>query len=351
MNLQALPKVVLHDHLDGALRPQTVAELAAETGYTGLPTTDPDALTEFFDQGNAGSLVEYLRAFDHTVAVMQTTEAISRVAEEAGEDVAADGAIYAELRFAPSLCTARGLRIEDVIEAALHGLERAETRLGIALRLIVVAMRDRGESETVAAAAVRYRGDGVVGFDIAGPETGNPATAHERAIQAAHTGGLGITIHAGEADGPQSVAAALTAGAQRIGHGVRVVEDCTIDQGQIVEFGPVATAILQSRTPLEICPTSNLHTAGWEPDEHPVGLLHRAGFVVTISPDNRLMSATSATAEFELLVHHQGFGLEDLEQVSVQAAQAAFCDQALRDDLLAAVRSGYRAALTNSMMS
>lgn len=351
MTTLQLPKVVLHDHLDGALRPETIVELADAVGYRGLPETEPRSLAEFFDQGSAGSLEAYLQAFDHTVAVMQTRASIRRVARELGEDMASENVVYGEVRFAPRLCTAGGLSMGDVIEAALDGLRAAEERHGTHLRLITVAMRHEPGSAEVAAVATRYREDGVVGFDIAGPERGQPAQQHADAFTVARNGGLGITIHAGEASGPESVADAMNLRADRIGHGVRIIDDCEVVAGQITGLGPIARALHDAGTPLEVCPTSNVHTIGWAPSEHPVGMLHRAGFEVTVSPDNRLMSATSQTSEFELLLEHQAFTLGDLEAVTLNAVNASFCDEELRNRLESAVRDGYKEALTKSTMS
>lgn len=351
MSLVALPKIVLHEHLDGGLRPSTVVDLAAECGYRGLPTTRSAELAEWFDQRAAGGLERYLQAFEHTLAVMQTASAVERVACEAGQDLARDGVVYAEVRFAPMLSTSTGTPAEAVMEAALSGLRHAEAETGMTLSLIVDAMRDAADSAQVAELAVRYREEGVVGFDIAGPEAGYPAQEHAHAFRIAAEGGLGITVHAGEGDGPSSVAAALDVGAQRIGHGVRIIEDCRIEEGEIVDLGPIATRVHDAQVPLEVCPHSNLHTLGWTPAEHPVGLLHRAGFVVTISPDNRLMSGVQTSDELRLLVRHHGFGVGDLQQVMRHAIQAAFCDDDTKRSLTQTTDAAYRAASTKSIMS
>lgn len=347
-----LPKVVLHDHLDGGLRPATVIALANATGYRDLPSTDPATLAAWFDQGLSGSLEEYLAAFPQTLAVMQKPSSVEQIAYEAGEDLAADGVVYAEVRFAPALCTVEGARIEAVIEAALTGLRSASEEHQIELRLIIDAMRDRPDSAAVAHAAVQYRDEGVVGFDIAGPEAGYPASHHREAFDIARTGGLGITIHAGEAFGPASIGAALDVGAQRIGHGVRIIEDCTVVDGQIVGWGSVAARVHEGRVPLEICPRSNIHTIGWAPEEHPVAMLHRAGFVVTISPDNRLMSHVMPSDEFDYLRLVHLLGLADLETITLNAANAAFCgDDVRRRFIEERVEPGYREARTKSMTS
>lgn len=351
MNFAELPKVVLHDHLDGGLRPSTVLDLAGQIGYANLPASDPMTLAEWFHQGDSTSLEQYLAAFEQTLAVIQTAPALDRVAFEAGCDLAKDGALYAEVRFAPSLCTRTGLALEDVIEAVLGGLARAQQDCGIELRVVIDAMRQEGNSKRVAQAAVAYRDSGVVGFDIAGPEAGYPATDHAAAFRAAADGGLGITIHAGEAFGPASITAALDMGAQRIGHGVRIIEDCRVEEGRIVELGLVARRVHDNRIPLEVCPHSNLQTIGWAPAEHPVGLLHRAGFVVTISPDNRLMSGVMPSDEFAYLAEVHRFDIDDLETITMNGIDAAFCDDETKERQRDRIRAGYSAARANSTIS
>jgi adenosine deaminase len=327
----SIPKVILHDHLDGGLRPATVLELAAETGYSGLPASDLDRLAEWFYQGGSASLERYLEAFEHTVGVMQTPEAIERVAYEAVEDLAADGVVYAEIRMAPSLCTQRGLTLTRVIEAVLAGFRRGEHDHGLPVRFIVDAMRQEDDSLEVVEAALGFVGEGVVAFDLAGPEAGFPASRHRAACDAARAGGLRLTLHAGEGDGVASMADAIETGAERIGHGVRIVEDVSFEGDEVVACGPVATAVHSRGIALEVCPTSNLHT-GMYPDaaSHPIGRLHRAGFVVTLNTDNRLMSSISPSDEVSLVIEHQGLEGPDLEQMAMQAIDAAFCDEATR---------------------
>jgi adenosine deaminase len=341
-DVSLLPKVILHDHLDGGLRPQTVIELAAESGYQHLPATDVDDLADWFYQGGSSSLELYLESFDHTLAVMQTAPAIERVAYEAVEDLAADGVVYAELRMAPSLCTAGGLVLEEVIEAVLRGIDRGERDFDLPTRFIVDAMRQEHDSEKVVAAALQYRADGVVGFDLAGPEAGFPASDHRSACEMARDGGLCLTIHAGEGDGVASIAGALEVGAQRLGHGVRIIEDVAFEDGDILGFGRVATAVHSRGIPLEVCPTSNLHT-GMYPDaaHHPLGLLHRAGFQVTLNTDNRLMSAIDPSDEFELAGSHMGMTRADLRMMTLRAVDAAFCDDATREAVRQRVIDGY----------
>lgn len=333
---RALPKVLLHDHLDGGLRPETVLELADQASYQSLPATDLEGLARWFDQSGSGSLPRYLEAFRHTVAVMQTTEAIERVAYEAVVDLAADGVVYAEIRFAPSLLTAGGLDRHQVVEAALAGLQQGQQETGTMARLIIDAMRQDDDADEVAEVALGFRHRGVVAFDLAGPELGYPADRHLSACRTVRAAGLGLTLHAGEADGPHSIWVALQrCGAHRIGHGVRIVEDTKRLKGEINELGRVASYVRDRRIPLEVCLSSNLHTGDWPAaDQHPVGALHRAGFAVTLNTDNRLMSATSMTQEFALAVQHHGFGLDDLRVVTETALEAAFCDRPTRQAVL-----------------
>jgi adenosine deaminase len=341
-DLALFPKVLLHDHLDGGLRPDTVVDLAREVGYDGLPHTDVEELGRWFHQGGSFSLEAYLEAFAQTVAVMQTPRAMHRVAYEAAEDLAADGVVYAEIRFAPSQHTGGGMTRGDALEAAIAGFADARRDLGIAVGVIVDAMRQDTDSVDVAEAALAFAGRGVVGFDLAGPEAGFPASGHAEALEVARRGGLRITIHAGEGDGVPSVDDALRSGAERLGHGVRIVEDTTRGDGEVTAVGPVAQMVRERGIPLEVAPTSNLDTGMYpEASAHPVGALHRAGFVVTVNTDNRLMSSTSMTKEFRLLVEHQGFDEADLRRISLNAVDAAFCDEETRAAVRERVESGY----------
>lgn len=341
-SILSLPKVLLHDHLDGGLRPATVLSLAAEHGYGGLPCRDEAALASWFDQTDSGSLVGYLAAFDETIAVMQTPAALERVAREAVEDLAADGVIYGEIRFAPSLHCREGLNREEVIEAVLAGLAAGEAATGTVGRVIVDAMRQDDDSEEVARVAAGYAGRGVVGLDLAGPEAGFPAAAHAAALGVAASAGLHLTVHAGEADGPASMADALDSGAERIGHGVRIVDDLVVRDEQIVDFGPTARRVIDGGIPLEVCPYSNIHThAVLSAADHPAGMLHRAGFTVTLNTDNRLMSNTTMTKEFGLATDLLGFSEDDLRAVTLNAVEAAFCDEETRDAIRERVLAGY----------
>lgn len=341
-DLGLLPKVVLHDHLDGGLRPATVLALAAAAGYQGLPATDAEGLARWFHQAGATSLEMYLEAFTHTFGVMQAPAAMHRVALEAVEDMVAAGVVYAEIRFAPSLHTAGRMTRSDAIAAVLGGLAEAEQRCGMPSRVIVTAMRQHDDSEDVAAAAIGFVGQGVVGFDLAGPEAGFPARMHRRAIDMAREAGLRITLHAGEGDGVGSIADALACGAERLGHGVRIIEDTTIRDGRIVAMGAVAEEVHQRRIPLEVTLVSNLDTKMYPAAaDHPLGLLHRAGFVVTLSTDNRLMSATSMVREFAVVHENCGIETADLAAMTRNAVAAAFCDEPTRARVAQRVDAGY----------
>lgn len=334
------PKVLLHDHLDGGLRPATVRELAAAVGHD-LPATGDADLAAWFLQGGRGvDLPRYLEAFAHTVAVLQHPAALTRVARECGEDLDADGVVYAEVRYAPELSTTGGCTLAEVLDAWAAGFAAAPAT--IELRMLVCVMRngDRAEEVVEAAIAARDRGLPVVGVDLAGPERGFPASLHAAALAHARAAGLHVTLHAGEADGPASIADALDHGAERLGHGVRIVEDLD-DAGAP---GPVARRVLAAGTVLEVCPTSNVHTgvvAAYA--EHPVERLRAAGFGVTVSTDNRLMSGVSLTGELLGGVRAFGWGLQDLRELTETALAAAFCDEATRASLAGSVARGYAA--------
>ena len=317
------PTAVLHDHLDGGVRLGTVLDLADAVGHR-LPTSDPEALAAWFYQGSSGSLERYLDAFVHTVAVMQTAEAVERVAFEAVEDHARDGVVYAELRFDPGLCTAGGLDRFDVVEAAVAGLERGARETGLRAHLIVTALRHLRDSEQAAHAAVRFAADGVVGFDLAGPERGHPPDLHLPAIATARGAGLGITIHAGEGDGPHSIWRALAiCGADRIGHGVRLADATDFDGSTIGSLDRFARRVRDLRVPLEVAVTSNLHTGTYR-DGHPFGALYRAGFNVSINTDNRLMSGVTVSGEYGLARDTFGLSRADLGSITVAAIEAGF---------------------------
>jgi adenosine deaminase len=342
--LAGLPKVLLHDHLDGGVRASTVVELAGKAGYDDLPSTDPEELLGWFVQEGASSLESYLEAFKHTFGVMQDAESLHRVAYEAAEDLAADGVVYAESRFAPSLHLGRGLTREEAIEAVVAGFEEGRKDFGIPIGVIVDAMRQHSDSVEVAEAAVAFADRGVVAFDLAGPEEGYPASDYVEACRVATRGGLRLTIHAGEGPpgsgaGLDSIREAIECGAERIGHGLRLIDDVTPSSG---DLGEVATIVRDRKIALEQCPTSNIHikaVAG--PADHPIGDLYRVGIPITVNTDNRLMSGVSLSDEFQLLIDHQGFELDDLKNITLNALDAAFCSDGLKVGLREKIQQGF----------
>lgn len=324
--IRAAPKVLLHDHLDGGLRPETVIELATEHGYENLPTTDPQELAAWFTSGaDRKSLPLYLEAFDHTVGVMQTAEALERVAYECATDLAADGVVYAESRFAPEQHVQQGLSLDQVVEAVLAGFDRGMADHDITIGTLVTAMRHAAHSREVAELAMRHRDQGVVGFDIAGAEAGFPPTRHLSAFQLIQRENSHITIHAGEAFGLKSIWEALQfCNAERLGHGMRIVDDITGD-GEDPKLGRLAAFVRDRRIPLEMCPTSNVNTgAAPSLDEHPIDLLKRLRFRVTLNTDNRLMSGVTMSSEMQAMVDTFDWSLEDLRWVTINAMKSAF---------------------------
>ena len=326
--IQRAPKALLHDHLDGGVRPATVIELAQEFGYKDLPTTDVDDLAAWFNRGaKRNDLVLYLETFAHTVGVMQDRDAIERVAYECAQDLAADGVVYAEVRFAPELSTEKGMTLDEVMEAVLDGFRRGSADTDLTIYAIVSAMRTAARSLEIAELAVRFRDAGVVGFDIAGAEAGYPPSRHLDAFQYVNRENFHSTIHAGEAFGLPSIWEAVQfCGAERLGHGVRIVDD--IDPGNGLgseKLGRLATYIRDRRIPLELCPTSNVNT-GVVPSiaDHPIGMLRRLRFRVTVNTDNRLMSNTSMTKEMQKLHDAFDWGLDDFEWLTVNAMKSAF---------------------------
>ncbi len=325
--LRRAPKVLLHDHLDGGLRPATVIELARELGYEGLPTTDEAELSRWFTQGAARQdLVLYLETFDHTVGVMQTKDALQRVAHECAEDLAADGIVYAEVRFAPEQHLLEGLTLDEVVTAVLEGFRQGSAGTALTVGLIVTAMRHAAHSTEIAELAVRHRDAGVVGFDIAGSEAGNPPTRHLDAFQLVASENFHITIHAGEAFGLPSIWEAVQlCGAERLGHGVRLVDDIEVDDDGRATLGRLAGFIRDRRVPLEMCPTSNVNTGVCGSiAEHPIGLLARLRFRVTVNTDNRLMSGVSLTSEMASLVDAFGYGWDEIEWLTLNAMKSSF---------------------------
>jgi adenosine deaminase len=325
--IQAAPKVLLHDHLDGGLRPRTVLELARETGYDDLPADNADDLAQRLTEGaSRGHLEIYLDAFRHTVGVMQTRAALTRVARECAEDLAADGVVYAEVRFAPELHTQQGLTLDEVVTAVTDGFREGSEGRGITVYALLTAMRTAARSLEIAELAVRHRDRGVVGFDIAGAEAGWPPSRHLDAFQYVKRENFHITIHAGEAFGLPSIWEAVQwCGAERLGHGVRIVDDIEIGQDGAVRLGRLAAYVRDRRIPLEMCPTSNVQT-GAAPSiaEHPLRLLRQLSFRVTVNTDNRLMSQVTLSSEFHRVAEEFGYGWSDLEWLTVNAMKSAF---------------------------
>jgi adenosine deaminase len=346
--IRHLPKAVLHDHLDGGLRAATVVELAESVGHT-LPTTDPDELAAwYFEAANSGDLVRYIATFEHTLAVMQSREGLLRTAEEYVLDLAADGVVYGEVRYAPELNTNGGLTLAEVVETVQEGLAAGMAKAAAAgtpvrVGTLLCGMRMFDRVREAADLAVAFRDAGVVGFDIAGAEAGFPAADHVDAFDHLRRESVPFTIHAGEADGLSSIHQALqVCGAQRIGHGVRITDD--IVDGKL---GRLAGWVRDRRIALEMCPTSNLQTgAAASIAEHPITALKDLGFRVTLNTDNRLVSGTTMTREMSLLVEQAGWTVEDLRTVTVNALKSAFIPfderKALIEDV---VLPGYAAAL------
>ena len=325
--IRRAPKVLLHDHLDGGLRPETIVDLARETGYDALPSTDPAGLHEWFvESANSGSLERYLETFDHTVGVMQTADALRRVAYECAADLAADGIVYAEVRFAPEQHIRAGLTLEQVIEAVLDGFRDGSAEHGIRVGTLLTAMRHAARSMEIAELSVRYRDLGVVGFDIAGAEAGYPPTRHLDAFEYLQRENAHFTIHAGEAFGLPSIWQAIQwCGADRLGHGVRIIDDITRTGDGQVKLGRLAAYVRDKRIPLEMCPSSNLQTgAATSIADHPIGLLRELNFRVTVNTDNRLMSGTTQSEENAKLVEAFGYDWDDLAWFAVNAMKSAF---------------------------
>ena len=326
--------MLLHDHLDGGLRPATIVELAREAGHT-LPADDAESLGRWFtESADSGSLVRYLETFDHTVAVMQRADHLTRVARECVEDLAADGVVYAEVRYAPEQHLEGGLTLEEVVRAVQAGFDEGMASTGIVVRQLLTAMRHQARSREIAELAVQHRDDGVVGFDIAGAEAGYPPTRHLDAFEYLQRENAHFTIHAGEAFGLPSIWQAIQwCGADRLGHGVRIIDDITVDDDGTAHLGRLAAYVRDKRIPLELCPHSNIQTGAAESiAEHPIGLLTQLRFRVTVNTDNRLMSGTSMTRELTALSEAFGYGLADLQWFAVNAMKSSFVhfDQRLR---------------------
>lgn len=330
--IEQAPKVLLHDHLDGGLRLTTLLELADEQGYAKLPASEVDSLARwFYAPAHRGSLMRYLAPFTHIVAVLQTASSLYRVARECVEDLAADNVVYAEVRFAPELHRQRGLSLDEALDAVLAGFAdgvqeaRTEGRV-IVVRCLLTALRDAGWSLEIATLACRYRHRGVVGFDLAGAEDGHPARRHIDACDYMRARHGRITIHAGEAFGPPSIQEAIACGADRLGHGVRIIDDIDVHGSATgAVLGPVATTVRDNRIPLELCPSSNVQTGAVASiEEHPFDVLDRLHFQVTVNTDNRLLSDTTMSKEMLILVETFGYGWTDLARFTVNAMESAF---------------------------
>ncbi len=349
--IRALPKVVLHDHLDGGLRPKTIIELARDQKYKKLPTHDAGELKEWFHRGaQRGSLPLYLEGFAHTTGVMQTEEALERVSYEMMEDMRNDGVVYVETRFAPVFHTAKKLHWEAIVSAVLRGLDKAKKDFGIDYGLIICAMRNMNVSQEMAELAVDFRERGVVGFDLAGEEGGFPPKKHVDAFHYIQRQNFSITIHAGEAFGKESIWQAIQwCGAHRIGHATRLIEDIRVsddDPTEVVSMGYLAQYVLDKRIPLEICLTSNVDTGAVRSiEEHPFGIYHRYKFRVTLNTDDRLMSNTTMTREFRLAHDAFRLSLNDLEKLTINAMKSSFIPYKKRIDIIYnTIKPGYNKA-------
>lgn len=358
LDLTQLPKVSLHDHLDGGLRPQTIIELADEIGLD-LPATEPAALADWFlAQCTAGSLVEYLKTFDITTAVMQTRDGLERVARECVLDLASDGVVWGEIRWAPEQHLTAGLSLDETVEAVQAGLDAGVEQArdaghSIQVGQLVTAMRHADRGHEIAELALRHREAGVVGFDIAGAEAGFLPSRMREAFDLLAAEWMPVTIHAGEADGLESIRSALLDGrALRLGHGVRLAEDIELRQEGDTTFatlGRMAEWVKDRQIALETSPSSNLQTgaiAAWGTElvDHPLDLLYQLGFRVTVNTDNRLMSATTLSRELQLVSEAFGYDLDDLLALQLNAAQAAFLPVEDREALMETIIAGFEAA-------
>jgi adenosine deaminase len=366
-DLKSLPKVSLHDHLDGGLRPATIIELAEAVGHT-LPSTDPVALGQWFrESADSGSLVRYLETFDHTIAVMQTKEGLARVAKEFVEDLADDGVVYGEIRWAPEQHLQKGLTLDEVVDAVQEGLDAGvdaveESGRQIQVGQLITAMRHADRGQEIAELAVRHRYNGAVGFDIAGAEDGFLPSRFKDAFTYLAEHNFPATVHAGEAAGLESIQSALVDGrALRLGHGVRIAEDITVafedaegeeadddaeDTIGMVTLGEVAGWVRDRGIALEICPSSNLQTGaianfGEGIENHPLDMLYQLGFNVTINTDNRLMSGVTLTDEFELLVETFDYDLDDLLELTLNAAESSFLPLDEKEALVEYINDAY----------
>ena len=356
------PKVLLHDHLDGGLRPATLIDLAEQIGYRSLPSTDVRGLASWFaESAYSGSLERYLETFTHTLAVMQTRESLVRVASECAQDLAADGVVYAEVRFAPELHTEQNLTLDEVVQAVLDGfaagsLAAAQAGHQIRVHALLTAMRHAARSREIAELSIAFRDRGVAGFDIAGAEAGFPPTRHLDAFEYLRRENAHFTIHAGEGFGLPSIWEAIQwCGADRLGHGVRIVDDIEVGRDGRVHLGRLAEYVRDKRIPLEMAPTSNVQTgAAQSIAEHPIGLLAELKFRVTVNTDNRLMSGCSMTSEMTALSEAFGYGWDTLQWFTVNAMKSAFLPFDERLEIIEQViKPGYdrlrRSALTGTV--
>ncbi|MGQ7787786.1 adenosine deaminase [Nesterenkonia sp. K-15-9-6] len=365
--IRSLPKVSLHDHLDGGLRPATLIELAREAGVE-LPTEDPEALARRFrENADSGSLERYLEAFGLTTAVMQTAQNLRRVAREYVEDLAADGVVYAEVRWAPEQHQQQGLSLDEAVEAVQAGLEEGMAALEDEDRIVVVgqlisAMRQSDRADEAVELAKRHRDRGVVGFDIAGPEHGFPPSRFAPAFTVLAEAMIPATVHAGEADGVESIRDALVSGrAQRLGHGVRIAQDVSISEEPVtsddggdayeVILGDVARWVRDRQVHLEVSPTSNLQTGAIAPfasdgtatiTDHPFDMLYQLGFNVGVNTDNRLVSGVTLSGELALLAEAFGYELAELADFQINALESSFLGQEEREALSALILEAWQ---------
>lgn len=356
VSIRSLPKISLHDHLDGGVRPATIVELARDLGVE-VPEADGDRLAAWFhEQSDSGSLVDYIKTFDVTLGVMQTADALRRIAREFVEDLAADGVVYAEVRWAPEQHLERGLSLQDAVDAVQDGFEEGEDaaeQAGHDIRVsqILSAMRQSDRSLEIAQLAVANRDNGVAAFDIAGPEDGYAPSGHREAFDYLAAEFFPVTVHAGEAAGLDSIRSALIDGrALRIGHGVRLASDLEVvsREGEevFVQFGTLARWVRDREIPLELAPSSNLQTgaiAAWgeQWEDHPFDLLYQLGFAVTVNVDNRTQSRTSLTRELAALAETFEYDLDDLQTFQLNAAAAAFLSVEEREELIEVIAEGF----------
>ncbi len=342
LDFGSLPKVLLHDHLDGGLRATTLVELAKVAGYRRLPTANPQHLADWITRGSAGSIEKILWAVKQVIAVTQTTSALQRVGKEAAEDLARDGVVYAETRFAPLRHTAGDLSAKQAIDAVLAGLNAGASEADIHVCVVLAAMRNEPDVESVVRLAIDYRDRGVVGFDIAGPEVGFSNLDHTGALRVAHEADIPVTLHAGDESGPDSIAEAIElCGARRVGVAHRLIDDIEMTDDGEAQLGPTARLVRDRAIPLEICPRAGIHLHGLAAGDHPVGVFHASGLPITINTDSRLIADTSMTREMELLHEHYGFTIDDLRSVTLRAVDVAFCDDETRASVRRIVERGF----------